>query len=259
MSQQEARAALQQLLEQFALKQEYKYGLLGDSNGTVMVSGRPGWAYIRYRDDLNRLSLVRYLLQEQLPDGMPVKVGREHPTDPFEQVLGPDWTMYAYAPTQSTVTQHGTQVITLSDMAEGRVTVTDPVSLAVDVRALLYVNGSRAVEFSGGSLDLTADVPGAAGHWQVLVYMDLDTDSLASVVGNLTAVGTNARAPSVPDNTLPLALVDLANGDTEITGDDITQYKAPYLHVGGAGTILSAALVYDGDVVTHDGEVVWAI
>jgi hypothetical protein len=92
----------------------------------------------------------------------------------------------------------------------------------------------------------------------VLVYMDLDADELDSVVGDLTAVGTDARAPSVPENALPLALVDLANGDTEITGDDITQYKAPFLHVGGAGTVLSAAVVYDGSVVTNDGEIVWA-
>jgi hypothetical protein len=94
----------------------------------------------------------------------------------------------------------------------------------------------------------------------VLVYMDLDADSLASVVGDLTVVGTNARAPSVPENALPLGLVDLANGDTEITGDEITQYKAPWLHVGGqVQNVLSAAIVYGGSVVTHDGEIVWSI
>jgi len=125
MSEYEARQALGKLLEQFQRKQEYKYGLLGDSNGTVMVPSRPGWAYIRYRDDLNRLSLVRYLLQEQLPDGCPVKVGKKYPSDPFDQVLEVDWTMYAWAPTASTVTQHGTQVITLNDLAEGRVTATE--------------------------------------------------------------------------------------------------------------------------------------
>jgi hypothetical protein len=63
------------------------------------------------------------------------------------------------------------------------------------VRGLLYVNGSSAVEFSGGSLDLAADVPGAAGHWQVLVYMDLDTDELDSVVGDLTAVDGGRHHP----------------------------------------------------------------
>jgi hypothetical protein len=259
MSEHEARAALQRVFEQYEVRRDDRFGLLGDGNGTVMVPDRPAWAFIRYRDDLNRLSLVRYTLQEQLPDGMPVRVGKKYPDDPFVQVLGIDWSMYAYAPTQSTVTQHGTQVITLNDLAEGRVTVTNPTSLAVDVRGLLYVNGTRAVEFSGGSLDLAADVPGAAGHWQVLVYMDLDTDELASVVGDLTAVGTNARAPSVPDNALPLALVDLANGDTEITGDEITQYKAPFLHVGGFGSILETIVTFDGEVMVNEGEVVWAI
>jgi hypothetical protein len=257
MSEYEARLALQQVLGRYQPRQDERHGLLGDGNGTVMTS-RPAWAFIRYREDLNRLSLVRYLLQEQLPDGTPVVVGRKYPGDPFEQVLGEDWSLYAWSPSQSTATSHATQVITMNDMAPGKVTPTDPVSLAVNVRGFLYVNGSRAVENSGDSIDLTADVPGAAGHWLVLVYMDLGTDTLASVTGDLTAVGTNAPAPSVPENGLPLAVVDLANGDTEITGDIITQYKAPYLHVGGqVENVLSAAVVHEGDVQTLIGEIVW--
>jgi hypothetical protein len=260
MSEHEARQALQQVLDRYQVRQETRHGLLGDGNGTVMVSGRPGWAFIRYREDLNRLSLVRYLLQEQMPDGTPVVVGRKYPGDPFEQVLGEDWTLYAWSPSQNTTDTHSTQVITLNDMAPGKVVPTNPVSLSVDTRGFLYVNGSRAVEHSGDTIDLTANVPGAAGHSSVLVYMDLGTDTLGSVAGDLTAVGVNAPAPDVPENGLPLAVVDLANGDTEIVGGAITQYKAPYLHVGGqVENVLGAALVYDGDVVTHDGSIVWVI
>lgn len=258
MSERQARQALQQVFDRYEFRQQRRHGLLGDSNGTVLVTGRPGWAYIRYREDLNRLSIVRYLLQEQLPDDTPVVVGRKNPDDPFEQVLGVDWSLYAWAPSSATVIQHGTQVITLNDLASGRVTVTDPTSLSVDVRPFLYVNGTRAVEYGGGTIDLTGDVPGAAGHWLSLVYIDLGTDELDSVTGDLVAVGVDAAAPDVPENALPLGVVDLANGDTAITGDDITQYKAPYLHVGSAGDSLSAAVVFDGDVVTHNGEIVWA-
>lgn len=258
MSEYEAREALKQLLHNYQPRVEVRHGLLGDSNGTVMVPDMPGWAFVRYRDDLNRLSIVRYLLQEQLPDDCPVKVGRKYPSDPFEQVLGEDWDLYAYTPTQSTVDQHGTQVITLADMAMGRVTPTDPVSLAVDVRGFLYVNGTEAVEYGGGTIDLTADVPGAAGHWLVLVYMDLDHDELASRTGTLVATTIDALAPDVPLNALPLAVVDLANGDTTITGDDITQFKAPYASTLGLEQILETIVTFDGEVMVHEGDVVWA-
>jgi len=260
MSEHEARRALQQIFDQFQAKQPVRHGLLGDSNGTVLVSGKPGYAFIRYREDLNRLSIVRYLIQEQLPDETPVVVGRKHADDPYEQVLGIDWAMYAYTPAASTVTLYATPAIDLNDLSPGKVVPTVPASLSVDVRAFLYVNGEVAVEFGGDSTDLTTLVPGAAGHWLVLVYMDLGTDMLASVAGDLIAVGSNAVAPAVPENGLPLGVVDLANGEVEIVADDITQYKAMYLSVGGqVENVLSAAVTFDGEVMVHDGEITWHI
>jgi len=300
MSQTEAKLALQRLLEPFELRRPVRRGLLGDSNGTVMVANRPGWAYIRYHDDLNRLTIVRYLLPEQLPDDTPVVVGRKYPDDPYEQVLGADWTMYAWAPSESTVNQYATPAIDLSDLSPGMVVPTDPISLSVDVRAFLYINDDTAVEYGGGTIDLTAHVPGVAGHRQVLVYIDLATDTLDAENGTIVAVGTDAEAPDVPDNSLPLGLVDLANGEADIDGDDIYQYKALYETVGtplvivhdtvanlellepttdtlayGSDTAslwftdasynlylipdLSHAVVHDGDVVTHDGEIQWVI
>jgi len=257
MSEQAARQSLQALFDRYQTRQVVRRGILGDSNGNVEVSGRPGWAYIRYRDDLNRLSIVRYLLPEQLPDETPVKVGRRYPSDSFEQVLGADWDMYAYAPTASVVAQYATDVITLGDLAPGKVVQTDPTSLAVDVRGFLYANADGAVEFAGGTIDLADDVPGAAGHWYSLIYMDLESESLASTTGDLVAVGVNATVPDVPENALPLGVVDLANGDTEIVSDDIYQYKLLYGHVGGAGNILEKIVTFDGEVMVDNGEVVW--
>jgi len=231
-SEYEARQALQEMLGRFEPRHEVRRGLLGNSGGTVQVASRPGWAYIRYNDNLNELCLVRYLLQDQLADGTPVRVGKKHPDDPYEQVLGPDWTLYAWAPGASEVAEHATPAIDLEDLSPGKVVPTDPVSLSVDVRAFLYVNGDTAVEFGGSSLDLTANVPGVAGHRMVLVYIDLDTDTLAAEDGAIVAVGVDAESPAVPENGLPLALVDLANGDTEIVVGDIYQYKALYLSVG---------------------------
>lgn len=232
MSEHEAGQALQSIFDQLQPVQRVRAGLLGDSNDTVMVADRPGWAYIRYHDDLNRLSLVRYLIPEQLGDGTPVVVGKKHPGDPYEQVLGADWAMYAWAPAETSVLQHATPAIDLSDLSPGKVVPTDPASLSVDVRAFLYVNGDTAVEYGGGVIDLTANVPGVAGHRYVLVYIDLNIDALTLENGTIVAIGVNASAPAVPENGLPLGLVDLENGQTTITGDDIAQYKAMYLSVG---------------------------
>ena len=228
MSEHEARQALQSMVDQLQPVQRVRRGLLGNSLGTVMVTDRPGWAYIRYHAPSTALSIVRYLLQQQYPDGTPVVVGKRHPDDAFEQVLDVDWTMYASAPTSSSVTQHGTPAVDLSDLSPGMVVATDPVSLSVNVRAFLYVNVDAAVEFGGAPLDLTANVPGIAGHRYVLVYMDLDTDSLAAEDGDIVALGVNAAAPDVPENGLPLAVVDLENGQTTILSGDIFQYKVIY-------------------------------
>ena len=229
MSEYEARQALQRVFDQYQSRQPIRRGLLGDSNGTVMVTDRPGWAFIRYRDDLNRLSIVRYLLPEQLADETPVKVGRKYPDDPFEQVLGVDWDMYAHSPTQSSVDYWATPAITVEDLAPGKVMPTDPLSLSVDVRSFLYANLDEQVEYGGGSIDLTGSIPGAGGqHRLTLVYMDLDTDALAAEDGTAVATGTDATAPTVPENGIPLAVVDLTNGDTEVIGDDIYQYKILY-------------------------------
>jgi hypothetical protein len=232
VSEYEARQALQRVFDQLERRQQVRRGLLGDSNGVVMVANRNGWAYIRYHENLNELAIVRYLIEDQLPDGTPVVVGKKHPDDPFEQVLGVDWALYAWSPSASNVNQHTTPAIDLSHLSPGKVVPTDPASLLVSVRAFLYVNGDSAVEFGGGTIDLTGNVPGVAGHRLVLVYVDLDVDSLAAEDGDIVAVGTDADAPAVPENGLPLGVVDLANGETTIEAGDISQYKALYLVVG---------------------------
>jgi hypothetical protein len=302
VSEYEARQALQAVFDRLEGRQQVRRGLLGDSNGTVQ-SSRSGWAYIRYHENLNELAIVRYLIEDQLPDDTPVVVGRKHPNDPYEQVLGVDWALYAWSPSASNVSQHTTPSIDLSHLAPGKVVPTDPASLLVDVRAFLFVNGDDAVEFGGGTIDLTGNVPGVAGHRLALVYIDLETNSLAAEDGDIVAVGTDADAPSVPTNGLPLGVVDLANGEATIEAGDISQYKAMYLSVGTSdatwavlydtvanieGTSptrptiayatdapamwitdesdvlqlvpsLHQAVVHEGDVVTNDGEVVWAI
>jgi len=256
MSEQEAKRAFQALLEKFERRRPIKRGLIGDSNGTVMVTSRPGWAYIRYRDDLNRLSTVRYMLPTQLADGTPVLVGRKYPEDSYEQVLDVDWTMYAWSPTTAEVAQHATPAVDLSDLSPGRVIPTDPASLLVNVRSFLYVDGLDAVEYGGGIFDLTGDVPGVAGHRLVLVYLDISTNSLATAQGTIVAVGTNADAPAVPENTIPLAVVDLANGETTIESDDISQYKILYDGVG-AEVPLATLADYTRGYIIRGGAADW--
>ena len=72
-------------------------------------------------------------------------VGKKHADDPYEQVLGVDWSLYAYAPSATSVLQHATPAIDLSDLSPGKVVPTHPISLSVSVRAFLYIVGANAV------------------------------------------------------------------------------------------------------------------
>jgi len=252
----EARLALQKVFDQVQKKIVVRHALLGDSNGNVAVPNRDGWAFVRYRDDLNRLSQVHYLLPNQLPDGMPVTVGKKYVDSSYEEVLGIDWDLYAWSPSASNVRTHATQVVDVDTLSPGRVCPTDPVSLSVGVRAFLYINGDTAVEFGGDDIDLTASVPGIAGHRFVLVYMDLDTDALASADGTIVAVGSDPSAPATPENAIPLGLVDLTQAQASIDADDIYQYKSLYdgTHTADDGPV---DVAYARGVIIRGGATGW--
>lgn len=243
----EALHVWNQLHDMFQPNTNLKPGLIGDGEGNVVVTDMPGWNYIRYRDDLNRLSMVRNESESGLADGTPVMTGKRHHSDDYEQVLWVYWGPYSWDPTQSTIDQYQSSAhgpthqgksndpapIDYNNLSPGKVVATDPASLIVTVQDFIYANNLDVYEWMEADLDLTAHVPAIAGHRYVLVYMDLTSDDAAAYAGDIVAAVDAPAIPAPPADSLPLAIVELAFGDTAITNDYIWQYKLLYGSIGG--------------------------
>ena len=273
MSQEEATSLWKELIRSLQPRTTLRRGLVGDGSGNVEVSGRPGFVWIRYEENQNRLAMVLCPLG-YLEEGTWVLVGKIHPEDDQEQVIGITWGPYAlglseyiftfYRVAKHGETHHGTYgsdpaYIDYSNLVMGRVAPTDPASLTVNIASFVYGYDSETKDFDGSSLDLTTEVPAGAGHCYVLVYFDPDTESIGYEVSDTVPLAVSPSLPGLTDvNAIPLGVVRLYNGQTEITIEETWQRKLLLGAVGNdALTALKLALVYEGSVVTHDGEIVW--
>jgi len=273
-SQQEAINLWRDLVGKLQPRQALRRGLVGDGAGNVAVTNRPGWIWIRYEEELNRLSWVR-CFQGYPPEDTPVIIGKWHPEDDYEQVLGVYWGPYSmgmsdyqYAFHKVPIhgdTHHGNYgsdpaYIDYANLVMGRVAPTNPDSLFVTVESFVWADGAETKDYDGGTLDLTAEVPAGAGHKYLLVYFDMDSASVTYESGDVVALPASPSIPAL-DNVaaIPLAVIRMYNGQTAITIDDTWQRKLILGHVGGAGRVLEKAIVHEGDVVTRNGEIVWGI
>lgn len=272
-NQEEALNAWQDVMGSLQPRAVLRRGLVGDGAGHVEVTGLPGWIWIRYEEELNRLSTVRCFIG-YLEEGTPVIVGKWHPEEDYEQVLGISWGLYSvgltnYVYTFNKVPQHGETHhgtvgsdpawIDYANFVFGRVSPTNPDTMIVDIGSFVYPDGPEVKDYDGGTLDLTSEVPGA-GHKYVLVYFDLDAEEIDYTESATVALPVSPSMPALENvNAIPLGLVRLYAGQTEITIDDTWQRKLMLGHTGGARQILQQAIVHEGDVVTHNGEIVWAI
>lgn len=221
---------------------------IGNGAGTVDVDGMEGWSWVRYDESQSKLSMVRNPAFGLLPDGVPIIVGKRHHTDDYEQILYVDFAWY-YDMSESERIQyrvpphgisHGGAIgsdpapIDLNNISYGKVVPDDPFSLSVQIYAFIYNNGLSVILYAGETLDLTASVPAGPGHRYALVYLDQATGEAGVVNG--TVVGIPAPGIPVPDaiaGTVPLGIVELTNGQTEILISDIAQWKLPWGVVGG--------------------------
>lgn len=225
-------------------------GTIGDGAGNVEVEGLPGWVWIRYDDEQNRLSQVRCPLG-YLDHDTRVLSGKWHPDDDYEQVLSINWGPYSWDMRDSTFagyklpqhgdTHHGTYgtdpaYIDYNNITIGRVLATDPASLTVAIESFVYPYGMETLDYDGGTIDLTAHVPAGAGHRYVLIYFDLDTQAPAVIAGDIAPDPAPPSIPALTTNGIPLAVVELYNGQPEIVYDNIWQRKLMLGSVGGTVT-----------------------
>lgn len=227
-------------------KQPYtpmRLGMLGDGNGNVAVGvSLPGWSWIRYDSNPHKVATVlnRY---EHWAEGTRVVVGKVHPNDPYEQVIGLDvayyaqhmedaWMAYMFAAPHGEThlsTETDPAHIDTGNVVDGRVRATNPVSMNVHVEPFLYPRSCLIIKFNGGTIDLTAYVPpiGLYGdlHRYVLIYMDIATGDLGVVEGDVYYTGFTPVVPDALENTVPLGIVLLTTGQTTIVTANIYPYK----------------------------------
>lgn len=217
-------------------------GTLGDGAGNVAVDDRPGWSWIRFDASPNKISIVYNKYQNWAEDTY-VVVGKQHPDDPYPQVL---WiNLAAYGLTMTTeisayyeVSPHGeTHLwgstdpawISTGNIVDGRITATLPHSMQVYVEEFLYVRDCTVVRFPGDFISLLAYVPtgmyGGSYHRYVLVYLDKATGDLAAVAGDALSIDEDPTVPAVPENGIPLGVIDISGLTTQIVSSMIFPYK----------------------------------
>jgi len=220
----------------------YRSALTGDGSTatTCDVTGKDGWAWVRYSEKQDRASQVVNQVMPGAPQGVPVMVGKKYPSDKYYQILGVNMELY-YEHTNPTeyvsylIAAHGpTHLSSGSDPAyidsgnflPGAITETSPASMFVQGNALLYEYGGTARTFGGGVTDLTLTIPGIAGtHRYVLITIDPDTNLLNWTMGIPSPLPVVPGIPAIPLAHIPLAVVMVTNGDTSLPQSDIYQYK----------------------------------
>lgn len=232
-----------QLFDNKQDSQPLRYALTGDgsSSDTANVVEKPGWAWVRYDEEPHKVSQVRNWRFPNIAQNVPVVIGKYYPTDNFVQILGINRTLYeqfmtddalnAYLVPQHGASHHGVYgsdpaYMDLRNLLPGRVRPTDPASLSIYVEPFAYPHDATREYFPGGGLDLADSVPTSAGyHRYVLITFDTIDQNLETLDGDLTVTTIPPTPPAVDRLCIPLALVQLPYGITEIVEGYIFDYR----------------------------------
>jgi hypothetical protein len=222
--------------------QMYRSALTGDGStaATCDVTGKEGWAWVRYDEKPDKTSQVVNQVMPGAPQDVPVIIGKKYPQDKYYQILGINMELY-YEHTSPAeyisylLPQHGsTHMASGSDPAwmelgnflPGYVAATNPNTMFVNAYALYYEYGGDMITYAGGSTDLTTAIPPLTGtHRYVLITIDPTTNLLAQTLGDPTPLPVTPGIPAVPLAHVPLAVVMVADTATLIAQASIFQYK----------------------------------
>lgn len=143
-------------------------------------------------------------------------------------------------------------------------TTGDAATLTVTVQPHTYMYGARPKFFLGTTVDLTSSVPGAGLIRRVLIYLDEQTNTLLTVEG-ATVIDNGVLPvpyPDLPERGRASAYVSLSNGQAAVTTAthvvQVTDYLRPFTETETTTPLtLDMAVVYEGNVVTLNGEIVY--
>jgi hypothetical protein len=220
----------------------YRTALTGDGStaSTCDVTGKDGWAWVRYDEKQDKASQVINQVMPGAPQGVPVVIGKKYPHNKYYEILGVNWQLY-YEHTNPVeyvsylLPKHGPTHqyessdpawITLGNLLPGGVSATTPNTMFVTGNSLIYEYGGQAQSFTGGNTDLTAAIPPLTGtHRYVLITIDPTTNLLAQTWGDPSPLPVTPAIPAVPLANVPLAVVMVADTATAIEQASIFQYK----------------------------------
>jgi hypothetical protein len=133
--------------------------------------------------------------------------------------------------------------------------------LTISVSPLRYLLDGEVILYAGEyNIDVSASQPAVGFALYLGIYLDLATNAVGTVAGATTidADPIEPDSPDFPDNVLTSAMVRL-------DGDATTFYERDFVDLRvvigqadtGGGGELARIVVFEGDVVTANDEVVW--
>ena len=208
-------------------------GKMGKGDGTVEDASRPNYVWVRIG---NQTAYAVFNVRVAPYNDLPVLIGRTPDLPDTDQVLGVDWGEWLDKWTSPFLPRHGiTHAWNGADptwidkraITSLLVRATDPASMRVIVLGTeRYPWGTGWHEFyTSLSDDLTSRIPGAGEHRLVLLSIDAASNSLQYTNGAAVPEAMIATAPTPPAGCIPLACVELTNGMSTITQDEITDYR----------------------------------
>jgi hypothetical protein len=95
--------------------------------------------------------------------------------------------------------------------------------ISIDVTKGFYGVGGKIVYFEGiDNYDLTPYQPANVSEYVgMLVYLNVDTNAVAIIVGDISFTVANIVYPIIPSNIMPLAYVNLSSSAISLSESDI--------------------------------------
>lgn len=164
-------------------------------------------------------------------------------------------------------------IVGARNLRMGRLRLAEASSLKITADAFVYYDrdGLPQQFAPSGSLDLTSHVPGSTGEKRyVLISFNRDSSSpeLVATAGDIKTVlsyPSDAAEIAVPENHLPLGIVELRTGDTTLTESRFLEWRVflqlPIPDTAGAGSELVTATAgealtdRDACYIADDGKV----
>ncbi len=226
-------------------------GLIFSIGGEIEVPNKPDWVWVKeWNTDFSQGQALKGRVT--VVEGTPVMMAVD-PKNPYQYKIIDIYTGGLNPGSNNTIIKHqigehgdnhqwqtealiGPDPVAIWQPAEMALkTEGNGSSLMITIWGCTYWYGGEPKTFAGAQVALTGFVPGAGLHRYVLTGLNITTGAVTVTAGATIAVASTPPFPVRPANTLPSALVQLTNGQTDVTTvDDVTDARERF---GGFNSI----------------------